>query len=213
MRGLVASGLLVALLGAAATPPAAPPDAPTILGRMIARNPNLQSYRSRVHVNVRMLNFPFLAPQLDGTSYYRRPDTYEVVFDRVPGYAKGFSRLFDDIGDPAVWAKDNTVTVQGTRALAGRPVFVLQLVKKKHSDVLARSLAYVDASTYALVQMEWDYTSGGKIVMQQAYAVQNGYSVLSAQHATIDIPHVRAVADASYTQYQTNVALETAGKP
>jgi hypothetical protein len=76
-----------------------PADAQAIIAKMVARNPSLESYRSRVHVDVRMLNFPFLAPKLDGTSYFKRPDLNEVVFDRVPGYAKGFSRLFNDVAD------------------------------------------------------------------------------------------------------------------
>jgi hypothetical protein len=55
--------------------------------------------------------------------------------------------------------------------------------------------------------MEWDYTSGGKITMTQEYRMQGTYSVLSAQHATISIPHVHAIADSSYGTYQTNVPL------
>jgi hypothetical protein len=55
--------------------------------------------------------------------------------------------------------------------------------------------------------MEWDYTSGGKITMTQQYRMQGTYSVLSAQHATINIPHVHAIADSTYATYQTNVPL------
>ena len=75
---------------------------------------------------------------------------------------------------------------------------MLRLTKKIHSDILDHTLAYVDPPSYALVRMEWYYTSGGKITMSQQYRMQGFYSVLSQQHATIDIPHVRAVADASY---------------
>lgn len=224
MRGVVALACAAALLGAAPLPSAVPSalsplaaatplDAGAILAKMLERNPTLRSYRSRVHVDVRMLNFPFLAPKLDGTSYYRRPDTYEVVFDRVPPYAKGFSRLFDDVGDPAAWKKDERIAYQGTQRLNGRRVFVLRLTKQPHSDVLDHSLAYVDAQTYALAQMEWDYTNGGKIVMQQTYGLKDGYSVLTAQHATIDIPHVHAIADATYSRYRTNVAVTMPATP
>ncbi len=59
--------------------------------------------------------------------------------------------------------------------------------------------------------MEWYYTSGGKITMTQQYRTQGLYSVLSSQHATIHIPHVRAVADASYGTYETNVPVEPGG--
>lgn len=206
----LAAPLLAAVLTAGSpamvAAPVIPSDAHGVIERMIDRNPSLGSYRARVHVDVRMLNFPFLAPKLDGTSFYRRPDTYEVVFDRVPGYAKGFQRMFDDVGDPGVWERDQNVAVDGTRSLWGHPMIVLRLTKKIHSTILDHSLAYVDPYSYALVQMEWYYVSGGKITMTQTYRQQGLYSVISAQHATIDIPHVHAIADASYSTYQTNVA-------
>jgi hypothetical protein len=189
-----------------------PPDAHAVVEKMIARNPSLQSYKARVHVDVRMLSFPYLAPKLDGTSYYKRPDTYEVVFDKMPGYAKGFQKIFDDVGDPGAWEKDQNIGLDGTAKLWGHPMIVLRLTKKIHSDILDHTLAYVDPFSYALIQMEWYYTSGGKITMTQTYARNGSNYVLSSQHADIDIPHIRAVADASYNEYQTNVAAASDGK-
>lgn len=187
------------------------PNPHDVVSKMADMNPSLQSYRARVHVDVRMLSFPFLAPKLDGTSYYRRPDTYEVVFDRVPSYAKGFERLFNDIGDPLRWEKDQNVALDGVRMLDGRQTIVLRLTKKIHSTILDHTLAYVDAASYALVRMEWYYTSGGKISMTQQYGKQGSYWVPQAQHAEIDIPHVRAVADAHYGSYLTNIAVDPQG--
>jgi outer membrane lipoprotein-sorting protein len=210
--GAALLGLAVASVTPADTAASALPSAHAVLQKMIDRNPSLESYRARVHVDVRMLNFPFLAPKLDGTSYYRRPDTYEVVFDRVPSYAKGFEKLFNDVGDAAAWEKDQNITVAGTRSIDGRPTIVLRLTKKIHSTILDHSLAYVDSASYTLTRMEWYYTSGGKISMSQEYGQEGPYWVPSAQHATIDIPHVHAVADAKYGEYQTNVAT-TPDKP
>jgi hypothetical protein len=216
MMRLLAIALLGALMPlpgqAAPSAPAYPSDPHAVIEHMLARNPSLESYRARVHVDVRMLNFPFLAPKLDGTSFYRRPDEYEVVFDRVPSYAKGFQRIFDDVGDPGAWERDENVVIAPTQSLWGHPMIVLRLTKKIHSTILDHSLAYVDPYSYALIQMEWYYTSGGKITMTQTYRQQGLFWVLSAQHATIDIPHVHAVADASYGTYQTNVALGS-GEP
>lgn len=212
LTAVALAGLAAGSLAPAVTSAGIAPDAHTVLARMISRNPSLESYRARVHVDVRMLSFPFLAPKLDGTSYYRRPDTYEVVFDRVPSYAKGFEKLFDDVGDAAAWEKDQNIVVDGERAIDGRPTIVLRLTKKIHSTILDHSLAYVDASSYTLTRMEWYYTSGGKISMSQEYTQEGRFWVPSAQHADIDIPHVRAVADAKYGSYQTNVAV-TADKP
>jgi len=197
------------LAAANAIPPS--PDVRAVLRKMTDRNPTLQSYRARVHVDVRMLNFPFLAPKLDGTSYYKRPDLYVVVFDRMPSYARGFQKLFNDIGNPNQWQRDSNVAMDGSATIDNRPMIVLRMTKKIRSDILDHTLAYVDATTFDLARMEWYYTSGGKITMTQQYRSQGIYSVLSSQHATIQIPHVRAVADASYGTYETNVPVEPGG--
>lgn len=207
MKRLLAPAVLAALsiLAAPASASSGTTDAHAVIAKMLDRNPALQSYRARVHVDVRMLSFPFLAPKLDGTSYYRRPDTYEVVFDKVPSYARGFQKLFDDVGDPAAWERDQNITLDGLTSLDGRPTIVLRLTKKIHSTILDHTLAYIDAASYTLTKMEWYYTSGGKISMSQQYGKEDGFWVPAKQHADIDIPHVRAVADAEYGSYQTNV--------
>lgn len=207
----LAGAALIASLApaAAATVFGAPLDAQAVVARMAERNPSLKSYTARVHVDVRMLSFPYLAPKLDGTSYFKRPDLYVVVFDRMPGYARGFGRLFNEVGNPLAWEKDQNISVDGTSWVDGRPMIVLRLTKKIHSDILDHTLAYVDAGDFSLVRMEWYYTSGGKITMSQQYRQEGMYSVLSQQHATIAIPHVRAVAEATYGSYATNVPVDT----
>jgi hypothetical protein len=215
IRTLVLAVLALTALATRASAAPAPmdgtPSPHEVVAKMADMNPSLQSYRARVHVDIRLLSFPFFAPKLDGTSYYRRPDTYEVVFDRVPSYAKGFERLFNDIGDPLHWEKDQNIALDGVRPLDGRETIVLRLTKKIHSTILDHTLAYVDAASYALVRMEWYYTSGGKITMTQQYGKQGTYWVPQTQHAEIDIPHVRAVADAHYGDYLTNVAADPQG--
>jgi hypothetical protein len=207
---MIAVVLLTALGGRAmaGAVPDAPLDAGAVLDRMSERNPSLRSYTTRVHVDIHMTSFPYLAPKLDGTSYYKRPDFYVVVFDRLPSSARNFGRLFNEVGNSRAWQKDENIVLDGTSWLNGRPAIVLRLTKKIHSDILDHTLAYVDATDFSLVRMEWYYTSGGKITMSQQYRDEGTYSVLSAQHATIEIPHVRAVADATYGAYQMNVPVQ-----
>jgi hypothetical protein len=210
-RALLGLGLLLALaVPVAASAPSRPRDAHAVIERMIATNPTLVSYRARVHIAIHMLNFPYLSPQLDGTSYYKRPGAYEVVFDRVPFYMKGFSRLFEDVGDAATWEREQNVVLLGTREGDGRPLLLLRMTKKIHSDILDYTDAYVDAQTYELSRMEWHYHSGGTIVISQSYREQRGYSIPAGEHASIDIPHVRAVGDVTYDSYQLNVAVSQA---
>lgn len=183
-------------------------DGHAVIAKILERNPSLASYRAPVHVDVHMLNFPYLSPKLDGTTYFKRPNSYEVVFTKVPSYAKGFGKLFNDVGDPVAWERDQNVTFDGTQQLYGRPMLVLTMTKKIHSSILDHTVAYIDPQSYELWQMEWHYTSGGTIVMRQWYRSEGSFSVLSQQHAEIDIPHVRAVADSQYGTYQTNVAVD-----
>lgn len=129
---------------------------------MLERNPGLRSFGSHVRVHARMFNFPFLRPTLQGNSYFKRPDSYEVVFDRMPGYAKGFERLFNDIGDPASWEKQQIVSYDGEHCIGGRTMLALRMTKKIRSDQLAYTVVYVNPSTYEVGQMEWHYERGAR---------------------------------------------------
>jgi hypothetical protein len=206
---LIATFLSLAAPGAASAPQQ-PLDANGIIGRMIAENASLQTYRARVHVAVHMLTFPYLSPHLDGTSYYKRPGGYAVIFDSVPFYMKGFSKLFDNMGDAGSWERDQNVYLVGTQAMNSRRYYVLRMTKKIYSDILDHADAYVDTRNFQLVKMEWHYRSGGSIVMTEDYRRRDGFSLPASQHAYIDIPHIRAVGDATYGQYQVNVPVSQA---
>lgn len=201
----LAAGLLASAAPAMARNTA--PTAQSIMQRIEARDATLQSFQTRVHVNVHMLSFPWLSPQLDGTSYYKRPDNYMVHFDRVPSYAHGITKLFGDIGDPAAWQKDSNIAFDGVQNVNGKPMLVLRMTKKIYSDQIKDTLAYVDPSTYQVAEMVWNYSNGGSITMTQNFRPEGPYSVIASQHAEIKIPHVHAVADASYAPYHMNVAV------
>lgn len=190
--------------------PAGTPAAPTaasVMRRIMARNVSLHSFQARVNVHIRMLTFPYLAPHLSGTSYYKSPGRYEIVFDRVPSYAHGITKLFGDIGDPAGWTTDSNVVYSGIKYVGGHPYYTLTISKKIRSDQLKEAVAFVDPSTYDVIRMEWHYYNGGSIVMTQAFRRQGAYTLVASQHADIHIPFVHAVADASYGTYHTNVAI------
>lgn len=204
--------LALAVLGLGSAPVSGqtnyPTDVKTILAKMTERNPSLATYRARVHVDVRMLNFPFLSPKLDGTSYFKRPNNYVVTFDRVPSYARGFEKMFNDVGDPIGWEKDSNIVFDGVREVDGRPMLTLRMSKKIYSTIIGDTFAFIDPNTFELNRMEWHYRSGGLIVMRQWYRTEGPFNVISQQHADISIPHVHAVADSTYGAYQTNIALD-----
>lgn len=196
--------------GPSPTPAEMPTTANAVIARMVDRNPSLNSFTARVHVNLHMLNFPFFSPKLDGTSYFKRPGHSEVVFDRVPSYAKGFQKLFNDVADPLSWEADWNITDKGAVKIPDYPSSLIELymTKKIYSDQTADAIAYVDPNTYELLMMEWNYRNGGKIVMRQWYRHEGDYSLVSQQHVDINIPHVHAVGDSQFGTYQTNVAVD-----
>lgn len=181
-----------------------------ILARMEQRDRALETYQTRIHVSIHLQSFPWVSQHLDGTAYYKRPGSYEVVFDKAPAYAHGIDRVFGNAGDPAQWQRDSNIAYLGEQNIDGHPELLLKLTKKIYSDQLADSIAYVDPATYQVVRVDFHYRNGGVIEMTQQFKVQDGYDVLAAQHAQIHIPHVRAVADATFGTYALNVALRSA---
>ncbi|HZZ65052.1 MAG TPA: hypothetical protein VFE17_06125 [Candidatus Baltobacteraceae bacterium] len=194
------------LIGASAAPAESPLDASTIMQRIEQRNPSLQTYQARVHVHAHLLTFPWLSPDLEGTSYFKRPDYYEVVFDRVPAYAHGIDKLFGDISDPPAWQRDSNITFAGMKNVNGHPFLALEMTKKIYSDQIKDTVAYIDPQTYQVVRMDYHYRDGGTITMTQTFKQEGPFNVIATQHA--EIAHrVHAIADAVFGTYQTNVAV------
>ncbi|MFN2527133.1 MAG: outer membrane lipoprotein carrier protein LolA [Candidatus Baltobacteraceae bacterium] len=199
--------VLLALIASSGVPVfAQQSESRAIVQKMIERNPDLRTFQARVHVDVRMLSFPFYSPKLDGTSYFKRPDNYQVVFDRVPPFARGLDHFFSDLADPSTWERRFDITTQGRSDVNGRRVVQLKLVAKirgmiDHTDV------YVDPSTYEVARLQWHYYNGGLITMDQTYRNVGNFNLLSSQHAEIHVPHIRAVADSQYNEYHTNIAV------
>ena len=219
-RNVLAIGTLAVLGMIAASPNApqlpspaaagesAPATAQDVIARMEARNAGLQSYTVRVHVRMHTA-IPLYNPSLDGTTYYKRPDSFAVVFDRVPGYMKSFQKLFDDVGDPTGWAADWNARLAGAVQIDGRSLIELVLTKKVYSDQVKDTLVYVDPNTYELIEMQWRYTNGQAITMTQSYQDEGGFSLVTHQHVDGN-RRIHATGDADYEVYHTNVAIDNA---
>ena len=202
------AAILIVLAGPASAQPVVPVSDPeVILARVMERNPTLQSFEASVHVDLHMTSFPFLAPKLDGHSYFKRPNSYEVVFERMPSYAKNFSRLYSDIGDPSSWTKRFTIAVVGERTIEKHRDIELRMVQRVRGMIDHESV-FVDPEAWAIDEIDYHYYNGGTIAMTQTFRSLGGYSVIAEQHVNVAIPHVHAVGTAVYSGYRTNVALD-----
>jgi anti-anti-sigma regulatory factor len=182
-------------------------DPAAVIARVMERNPNLSSFQGRLHVDIRLVSFPFIREHLDATTYYKRPSNYEVVFDKLPSYARGFEKLYTDIGDPSNWEKRFVITPAGDADFDHHRDIALHLVQRVRG-MIDHETVLVDPSTWTIDQIRYDYYNGGSITMSQAFRNVGGYLMLVSQRADIAIPHVRAVAYGSYSDYQTNVAVD-----
>jgi hypothetical protein len=183
------------------------PDA--ILSRVMERNPNLSSYQSRLHVEIRLTSFPFVRQHLEGSTFFKRPANYEVVFDKVPSYAKGFEKLYSDVGDPANWKQRFVISNMGRADFEGRSDIVLHMVQRVRG-MIDHETVMIDPNAWTIDRIRYDYYNGGVVTMTQHFTPVGGYTMLSSQTAEIKIPYVRAVANGTYTDYQTNVAISDA---
>jgi anti-anti-sigma regulatory factor len=195
-------GVLVSRASAASEP--VPGD---VVASIIAQNADMHSYQAHVGVAVRLRSFPYVSQELAGTTYFKRPDNYEVIFDSVPSYAKGFDRIYSDIGDPTSWSRRFDLSIVGRRNVAGHSDLVMRLVQKVRGMIDHEDVA-IDPVAWRIDAMDWHYYNGGVIAMSQQYKTVGGFAVLAKQHATIRIPFVHAAADATYDDYRTNVAID-----
>jgi hypothetical protein len=184
-----------------------PTDPASILAKIEERNPSLSSYQGRLHVDLRLTSFPFIRQHLEGATYYKRPSSYEVVFEKVPPLAKGFDKMFADVGDPANWEKRFVVTYEGEREFGGRRDLELRLVQRVRG-MIDHETVLVDPNAWAIDSIRYDYYNGGHITMTQTFREVGGYSMLAEQNAEIAIPYAKAVARGTYTDYKTNVAVD-----
>jgi hypothetical protein len=181
-------------------------DPAVLLARVLERNPTLNSYQGRAHVEVAMSSFPFLRQHLEATTYYKKPSNYEVVFDRVPSYAKGFEKLFSDVGDPSDWPRRFTIAYEGEHEFRGRMDAQLRMVQKVRG-MIDHETVLIDPNGGTIDQIRYDYYNGGHITMTQTFMNVGGYTMIVSQEAEIAVPYVRAVAHSNYTDYKTNVAI------
>jgi hypothetical protein len=207
---LTAATFALGLTALAVPAPAAvdrPTDPTAIIARVVERNPNLSSYQGRLHVDLRMTSFPFYRTALDGTTYYKKPSNFEVVFDRVPRLAKGFDKMFTDIGDASNWEKRFVVTYQGEAEFNGRKDLELRMVQRVRG-MIDHETVLIDPNAWTIDSIRYDYYNGGHITMRQSFREIAGYLMPAEQDAEISIPYAKAVVHGVYADYKTNVALD-----
>jgi hypothetical protein len=197
----VAGSCLVGALPVRADEVASDAGATAVLARLSSDPRTPDAYSADVDLHVKLHTFPFLGLAVHGTSSFRRPGFYHFQLSNLPKIAAKFDDLNYDLGDPTAWPLrfDVSLAPQSTD-----DVPVLRLVPKKRGLVRALDIV-TDAKGARILKATWTRYDGGRIVLEQTYAAIGSADIVTAQHATIDIPHIRGEVSADYT----NVALDT----
>jgi anti-anti-sigma regulatory factor len=182
-------------------------SASDVLANVLAQNAGMQTFSARVSIGIALRTFPYFSQQVQGTEYFKRPDNFEIVFDHIPSYAKGFDKVYDDVDNPTAWQRRFSVSLAGSTEVNGHHDLLLRLVQKVRGMIDHEDIA-IDPASWHVDSVAWHYYNGGTIEMTQEYEDVGGYSLLSKQHATIRIPLLHAAAEAVYADYKTNVSID-----
>jgi hypothetical protein len=186
-----------------APPAAAVAAAPAIVLARLSTDPRApEGYSADLELHVKLRSFPFIGLTVHGTSSYRKPGLYHYQLQNLPRIAAKFNDLHYDLGDPETWTARYDIAMSPA-STADAPV--LRLTPKKPGGMVT----YLDIETAGkngqMLKATWKRRDGGSIVLTQTYEAIGSTDVVTAQHATFDIPHMRAELTATYT----NVVVDT----
>lgn len=190
------------------------PAVQTVVNAVIARTGSVRGYTADLSLHVKLHSFPFIGMTFRGSTIYSRPGKYAVTLHTLPEIAKAFAKISGDVGDPTGWQKRYDVSIVDA-SLAPPGQLALRLTPKESCQV-AYALVFVDTSTESVQRTEWHYVSGGRIDVDEHYAIQNGVLLSSGQTAEITMPGIHATASSTLSNIvvQTDVAaVTTADKP
>jgi hypothetical protein len=183
-----------------AAPPAAPPSA-IVLARLSADPRTPEGYSANLELHAKMRSFPYIGLTVHGTSTYRKPGLYHYQLQNLPRIAAKFDDLHYDLGDPTSWNVRYDIAM-APESTDDAPV--LRLTPKKNGLVMYLDIE-TDARQGRMLKATWKRHDGGTIVLTQTYTAIGSADVVTQQHATIDIPHMRAELTATYT----NVSVDS----
>lgn len=194
--------ILGALAFAVSLAPVAAANSPgSLLQRMTAVNPNLQSYTASLHVVIALHTLP-LNPTLDGNYYFKRPDKQAVVFDTVPMLAQQFQKVYPKIDPPATWQDLYEISILN----ANGGMTTLRLTPKRTGRVAHLDVAVDDASAMPS-SFTWTYVDGGTVSFDQEYARVGGNYLVRSQTGKVNLPSYNADVTTTFSNFQVNVPV------
>jgi hypothetical protein len=177
------------------------PGPAVILARLATDPRTPEGYSANLELHAKLRSFPFIGLTVHGTSSYRKPGLYHYQLQNLPRVAAKFDDLHYDLGDPTSWGLRYDI---GLAPESSEEAPILRLTPRKPGLVMYLDIE-TDTRHARMLKATWKRHDGGTIVLTQTYGAVGSADVVTQQHATIDIPHMRAEVTATYT----NIALDS----
>lgn len=183
-------------------------SADDVIHLILSRNPSLSSYIAHVHLDIRQLNFPYLHPSIEGTTYYKSPGLVVSTFPHVPFYLKSVN-----LQQTGAYAATKFKRCYAVSVSQDDLSYHLHMEPYIHSRV--KSLDVTVAPDGAIQHMEWRYLQDSRdhIDLDIYYSNVGGYRVITGEIAKIRISHIRAIATSIFDGFQFNVPVPTPTPP
>ena len=180
------------------------PTVKSVIDLITHTNAGLDSYQAHASLDIRQLNFPWLHPVLDGTEYYGKPGFTIVDFPHTPSYLKGITKVEGTVLSAPKWEHCYDITMTTLPE-----AYVLHMVPKINGEVSSVDVT-VGRADGQLQRFDWYYHgSDDHISLVQYYGTVYGYSVVQSQSSQITRHHIRAVGQATFSEFQFNVPVPT----
>ncbi len=170
-------------------------DPGVVLARLSTDPRSPDGYTADLELRAKLHSFPFVGLTVHGTSNYRKPGLYHYHLQNLPRIAAKFDDLQYDLGDPLSWGARYEIAMAPQSSDAAP---VLRLTPKKPGLVIYLDIV-TDAKCARMLKATWKRHDGGTIELTQTYTTVGAADIVTGQHATIDIPHMRAELTAVYT--------------
>jgi hypothetical protein len=185
------------------------PVTPDVITAAASRNARVQHYTFDVDARVALLTFPWIRFTLHGHGAYTRGGEYSVHFDNVPWFGRGFETMPMGALDLNNWPVLYTMQVAQTDG----NVTTLSMHDARDSHLM-EARAKIDAMQ-GLLQVLWTYDYGGHVKLTIVPQSVAGYYFPSTEEAEIVMPQYRAMAWATFSNYQiasSRLAPETSAR-
>ena len=199
------AALAIALLGASPAP--ATPTIGTVLQSIGNARKGLTTYVVPVTMNGsiherHLAAFPWHGT---GTEYYHAPDKQALQIVDFGRASAGFSNVVGSLGAPVTWSQTYAVSMQGTKAYAGRRDYVLIFAPRKSGDIKTVILL-VNPNTWAVDSGTFSYYNGSSVSVTLSYGL-NSYDLPVSANVSARLPGFSDNVSIDYGTYRTNVPV------